>query len=245
MKEYAIITGVASGIGEYIAEEFIKKGIEVFGIDIVKPKNSQIKYYKCDVSNEKMVIDVFKNIKKETNYINYLINAAGIFCYKKRDYIKNIEKKEWDKVININLTGTFIITRQSIPFLESTKNGNIINLSSEQVKYPQEKSAPYVISKAAIEMFSKVLSLELLESQVRVNTIALASVKTNFLKKYKNDKKAFNEMMEKTNKEMPFGIILPEDVYNLVEYLIDEKNKITGQTILIDSGVLAKNKRKR
>lgn len=245
MKRYAIVTGVSSGIGKYIAEEFIKKGIEVFGIDIKKTSNSKVHFLKCDISNEKNVIEAFNKIKQETNYIDYLINVAGIFCYKKRDYIKNIDKKEWDKVINTNLTGTFLITKESIPFLENSTNGNIINLSSEQVVFPQVRSVPYVITKAAIEMFSKVLSLELLENKIRVNTISLASTRTNFIKKYKKDPKVFNEIMENTNKEMPFGIIEPEDVYNLVEYLINEKNKITGQTILIDSGILAKNKIKR
>ena len=245
MQKYAIITGVASGIGAYIAEEFVKKEIKVFGLDIEIPKNTDISFYKCDISNEKKVIETFEKIKKETDHIDYLINAAGIFCYQKRDYIKNLEKEEWDRVINTNLTGTFLITRAAIPLLEKSNNGNIINLSSEQVEYPQVRSVPYVITKAAVEMFSKVLSLELLENNIRVNTIALASVKTNFLKKYKKDPMVFEEMMEKTDKEMPFGIILPEDVYNLVIYLIDEKNKITGQTILIDSGILAKNKIKR
>ena len=110
---------------------------------------------------------------------------------------------------------------------------------------PQAKSAPYAITKAAIEMFSKILALELIDSKVRVNTIALASVKTNFLRKYKKDEKVLEKMMENTDKNMPFGIIQPYDVYELVKYLIGKNNKITGQTILIDSGVvLIANKKK-
>jgi NAD(P)-dependent dehydrogenase (short-subunit alcohol dehydrogenase family) len=243
--KYAIVTGVSSGIGKYIADEFTKKGIHVFGIDIKKTTNKKISFYQCDISDEKMVINTIKKIKKETSCIDYLINVAGIFCYRKRDYIKNITKDEWDKVINTNLTGTFLITKYAIPLLEKSKNGNIINLSSEQVNYPQVRSVPYVITKAGIEMFSKVLSMELLDSKIRVNTIALASVKTNFLRKYKKDKKVFDDMMDKTNKDMPFGIIQPEDVYNLVNYLIDDNNKITGQTIIMDSGIINKNMIKR
>lgn len=239
MKNYAIVTGVSSGIGEYIAKEFMKNGIIVYGLDIIKPNYSGIHFFKCNISNEKNVMSTFHQISEETNHIDYLINVAGIFCYKKRDYIKNLEKKEWDKVINTNLTGTFLITKYAIPFLEKSNNGNIINLSSEQVQYPQVKSAPYVITKAAIEMLSKVLAMELLDNKIRVNTIALASVKTNFLKKYKKSQKVFDEMMEKTDHNMPYGIILPKDVYNLVNYLINN-NKITGQTILIDSGITIK-----
>ena len=138
-----------------------------------------------------------------------------------------------------------MITKYSIPLLKKSTNGNIINLSSEQVTLPQAKSAPYAITKAAIEMFSKILALELIDSKVRVNTIALASVKTNFLRKYKKDEKVLEKMMENTDKNMPFGIIQPYDVYELVKYLIGKNNKITGQTILIDSGVvLIANKKK-
>jgi NAD(P)-dependent dehydrogenase (short-subunit alcohol dehydrogenase family) len=94
-------------------------------------------------------------------------------------------------------------------------------------------------------MFSKILAFELMENKIRVNTIALASVKTNFLKRYKKDANIINEMMEKTDKNMPFGIIKPNDVYELVKYLTKEGNKITGQTILMDSGVvLDVNKKK-
>ena len=132
------------------------------------------------------------------------------------------------------------MTKYSIPLLKKSKNANIINLSSEQVKLPQKKGAPYAITKAAIEMFSKILALELVDSKIRVNTIALASVRTNFLKDYKKDIQIIEKMMEKTNEKMPFGIIEPYDVYKLVNYMLEENNKMTGQTITIDSGVLLK-----
>ena len=94
-------------------------------------------------------------------------------------------------------------------------------------------------------MFSKILAFELMDNKIRVNTISLASVKTNFLKRYKKDDNIINEMMEKTDKKMPFGIIKPKDVYELVKYLIKEDSKITGQTILMDSGVILAVNRKK
>lgn len=167
------------------------------------------------------------------------------FAINGRDLIENLSKEEWQNVIDVNLTGTFLITKYSIPLLKKSSNGNIINFSSEQVVLPQIKSAPYAITKSGIEMFSKILAFELMENKIRVNTIALASVKTNFLKRYKKDDNIINEMMEKTDKNMPFGIIKPNDVYELVKYLTKEDNKITGQTILMDSGVvLDVNKKK-
>lgn len=245
MNKYAIITGVSSGIGECIAKNFLKDNIHVFGIDENQPQNKEIDFFECDIRNEEKIIDIFKKINQKTKYIDCLVNSAGIFCHSERNLIENLSKMEWQNVIDVNLTGTFLITKYAIPLLKKSTNGNIINLSSEQVALPQIKSAPYAVTKAAIEMFSKILALELMESKVRVNTIALASVKTNFLKRYKKDEEVIKKMMEATDKNMPFGIINPYDVYKLVKYLMEEDNKITGQTILIDSGViLATNKRK-
>lgn len=245
MNKYAIITGVSSGIGECIAKNFIEDNIHVFGIDEKQPQNKKIDFFECDIRNEEKIIDIFNKINKKTKYIDCLINSAGIFCYSERNLIENLSKTEWQNVIDVNLTGTFLITKHSIPLLKKSSNGNIINLSSEQVVLPQRKSAPYAVTKAAIEMFSKILALELIDSKVRVNTIALASVKTNFLKRYKKDDEIIKKMMETTDKNMPFGIIDPYDVYKLVRYLIEEDTKITGQTILIDSGViLSANKKK-
>lgn len=155
-----------------------------------------------------------------------------------RDFIENLSLKEWQNVIDVNLTGTFLISKYAIPLLKKSNNGNIINLSSEQVELPQKKGAPYAVTKAGIEMFSKILAFELMDSKIRVNTIALASVKTNFLKRYKKDDELISKMMKETDEKMPFGIIKPVDVYNMVNYLIGEDVKITGQTLLIDSGVV-------
>lgn len=94
-------------------------------------------------------------------------------------------------------------------------------------------------------MFSKILAIELMKYKIRVNTIELASVKTNFLKNYKKDDVIISKMMEKTDKNMPFGIIKPYDVYKLIKYLTEEDNKITGQTILMDSGVVLDINRKK
>lgn len=245
MSKYAIVTGVSSGIGECIANNFIKEGIHVFGIDINIPNNKEIDYYKCDIKNEDEIIKIINKIKNKTEYIDYLINVAGIFCHNERALIENLSTDEWHNVIDVNLTGTFLITKYALPLLKRSYNGNIINLSSEQVIMPQIKSAPYAISKAGIEMLSKILALEVIDDRIRVNTIALASVKTNFIKKYKKDEDAFNKMMKETDQNMPFGIITPEDVYKLVKYLIENNNKITGQTIVIDSGVLIDSIKKK
>lgn len=238
MKTIALVSGVASGIGKCIAENFSDTGVEVFGIDKSNVKLDKINFYQCDVSNESEVIDCIREISKQTEKIDYLVNAAGIFCYEDRYLIEDLPLREWEKVFDVNLKGVFLLSKYTIPFIKKSENGNIINFSSEQVALPQQKSAPYAITKAAIEMFSKVMAMELLEDKIRVNTIALASVRTNFLQTYIKDGKKIDEIMLKSETRMPLGLIETSDVYNLVKYLVSSNNKMTGQTLLIDSGTV-------
>lgn len=218
MSKYAIVTGVSSGIGECIADCFIKEGIYVFGVDENIPKNSKIDFLNFDIRDEEKIISIINSIKEKTDSIDYLINCAGIFCDKRKRFNWKSFKRRMAKCYWCQFNRYIFDNKVFYTFIKKSSNGNIINFSSEQVVLPQLKSAPYAITKAGIEMFSKILAFELMENKIRVNTIALASVKTNFLKRYKKDANIINEMMEKTDKNMPFGIIKPNDVYELVKY---------------------------
>lgn len=244
MIKIAIVTGVASGIGEYVAENFIKSGIEVYGIDIKPTKVKNIHFYNCDISDETQIKSTMSLISQNTSRVDYLVNVAGIFCDKERSKIEDLKLEEWLKVVNVNLTGTFLMTKYTIPFLKNSNDGCIINISSDQTSLLQEKSAPYAVSKAGVEMFSNILALELLDQNIRVNAIALSSVRTNFILNYKKDKMLVEKLMNEMDQSMPFGIIGPQDVYGAIEFLI-KNNKITGQKILIDSGLTLSKYKKR
>ena len=86
MERYAIVTGVSSGIGECIAECFIKDGIHVFGIDENDPSNDKVEFFKCNIRNENEIIKIIDSIKEKTDRIDYLINSAGIFCYERKRF---------------------------------------------------------------------------------------------------------------------------------------------------------------
>lgn len=244
MKAVAVVSGVASGIGKCIATNFSNHGIEVFGLDKKKADIVNVKCYQCDVGNEADVLECLDKIATETGKIDYLVNAAGVFCYENRYLVENLPLCEWEKVFEANLNSVFLMTKYSIPLLKKSGKGKIINFSSDQVVLTQTKSAPYAVTKAAIEMFTKITAIELLHEKIRVNTIALASVKTNFLKSYIKDDNMIDEMMLKSEAKMPFGLIETDDVFDLVQYLISDNNKMTGQTLLIDSGVILDVNRK-
>lgn len=235
----AVVTGAARGIGRCIAENLLNKGVKVYGLDIINRQIPGVNFYSCDIRDEKSVDSFFKTISLEDGRIDWLINCAGIICHKEINYVKDLPLSEWREVIDVNLTGAFIIAKYAIPLLVKSNCGNIIYLSSDKVYSPNAGSAPYSASKAGIEMLSKILAVELLDSKIRVNTIAMSSVRTNFIKEYINDDTKFNSMMCDTNKKMPYGIIEPIEVFEAVFFLLSN-SKIVGQTILLDSGVVIK-----
>lgn len=237
MEHVAIVTGVASGIGRCIAQELAKRAVRVFGVDIQKVLLENVACYECDVSDERQVIDFIEKIKPLCGKVDYLINVAGILCYKNRNRVETLIAEEWKKVFEINVDSVFFMTKYAIPLLRKSDAASIINFSSDQVRKVKMKSVPYAVTKAAVEMLTKIVALELLEDHIRVNAVALASVDTNFIKNYVADDMRMKEMIKKADNSMPYGVIKVEDVWHMVEYLIQKDNKMTGQVLLMDSGV--------
>lgn len=233
----AVVTGVARGIGRYSAEQLIRNGAKVYGVDKRNADIQGIIFFNCDIRDEKGIECLFNEISKQENHIDWLINCAGIICYKELNYIKKLSVLEWREVIDINLTGAFVVAKYAIPLLEKSNRGSIVNFSSEKVCHPDLGTAPYAVSKAGIEMLDKILAAELLPNKIRVNTIALSSVDTDFIKDYVNNDDRFNKMMIETDKKMPYGIIEPKDVFDAIWFVLSNP-KIVGQKIIIDSGVL-------
>jgi len=236
-KRIAVITGAARGIGRCIAENLMNKGVKVYCLDVLEVQISGMNFYHCDIRDEKSVERFFKNLSLEEACIDWLINCAGIICCKELNYVRDLSLAEWREVIDVNLTGTFISSKYAIPLLAKSNCGNIINLSSDKVYIPKVGNAPYSVSKAGIEMLSKILAAELLNNKIRVNCIAMSSVRTDFIREYINNDTLFNSMMSDTNRKMPYGLIEPADVCEVVWFLLSN-SKIVGQTILLDSGVI-------
>lgn len=239
-KKIVVVTGVASGIGKAVAELYTKKGFCVCGIDITHSGSSnETEEYVCDVSDEKAVERVFSKIGKKYKSINYVINCAGIFYDKERLLIENMQLSEWENVYKINLTSCMIITKYAIPFLKNAKGDKaIVNISSDQAVFPRKKNCAYAVTKAGIENFTRASAVELLESNIRANCVLPASVRSNFIKKMVRDEEELKELYIRENEKMPLGIIEPGDVAELVYFLGSQmSSKITGQSILMDSGL--------
>ncbi len=238
-KEYAIVTGAASGIGKCVSELLISKGIIVFALDRKYVDISGVNYIKCDISSEVEIENARNCILTTTEKINYLVLAAGILCVKERCLIDSMSILEWSNVLATNLTGTMLSMRAFIPLMKNNAEGSIVTYSSEQVIRPIAKSAPYLVSKAGVEYLTKLAAIENLEYKIRVNCIRAAAVDTEFLSALVSDSVVREKMKKDMDTKMPLGIISPKDIAEMTLFLLSNvTSKMTGQIVTIDSGLL-------
>lgn len=237
-----VVTGAASGIGRAVAEKYKLMGCEVIGIDReIVPCGFRLLV--CDLADEVQVKSTFVLLREEYQKIDYLINAAGVFFVEKRNTVADMVLSGWNATLQNNLTGTMLCCKYAVPLMENEKAEDraIVNITSDQAFYPRKKNAAYAVSKSGISCLTKVLAQELMDSKIRVNAIAPASVRTNFIQGLATDKRSVENIYMKEDQKMPFGLIMPEDVAELAFFLGSGLAKrITGQIIVMDSGLYEK-----
>ena len=243
MDKVAFVTGGTRGIGKQITINLAKAGYDIainYRNENEALRETQIEIErqgaKCfsvrgDVSVfedcEKMVKDIINEFGK----IDVLVNNAG----NTRDMlILRMKEKDFSDVINVNLIGTFNVTKNVVPYMAKKRNGRIINISSVVGISGNAGQTNYSSSKAGIIGFTKSLAKELGSRNILVNAVAPGFIKTQMTDVLKN------EVKEEISKNIPLKRIgNAEDVANVVEFLASDKSSyITGQVINVDGGML-------
>jgi len=236
-KKIALVTGGTSGIGETIAEVLIKNGYFVI-VNYINDsqaenfknnfKNKEYKLVKADITNRKDVQIMKNEIISKYKKIYLLVNNAGIMIDKT---LKNMSFEEFDKVINVNLTGTFNITKSMLDTIED--NGRIINITSISGIYGQIGQTNYASSKAGIIGFTKSLALETAKRGITVNAIAPGIIDTQITQAIRKN------ILEKLKKQIPLGYFgLPDDIANAVVFLASQKARYITRCVLhVDGGL--------
>ncbi len=223
----AIITGAGRGIGRCIATRLAKKGVKLAILSRTEQqlkdvynelsKFTSVYYEKLDIRNEKDVKEFVKTVILKYQKIDMLINNAG---YVKPVSLLETTLKDWKAQVDINLTGTFLMTREVVKYMKNY-GGKIINIASTAGLTPRPGWSAYAASKAGVVNFSLTMSEELKQYGIKVYCIAPARTATELRKIL-------------APSEDPSKILQPENVADLVETLLTEKgNHIDGQVIII------------
>ena len=233
-----ILTGATGGIGNSILKKLINSGANVLAtgtnedkLKSIKEKYKTIITEKFDISNHSE-IESFVNKANDTlgGKIDVLINNAGIT----RDNLSiRMKDDEWQKVIDINLTSTFLLSKHSIKKMLKSKKGKIINITSVVGHTGNIGQANYTASKAGVVAMSKSLALEYGKKNINVNCISPGFITTDMTDKINDE---YKEILKSRIPLDRFGS--PNDIANAVIFLSSElSDYITGETLHVNGGM--------
>ena len=233
-----IITGASGGIGNSIVKKLNDCGANILAsgtrqekLDELKSKYKNIKILKFDISQTDKIEDFIESASSELGgNLNCLINNAGIT---QDNLAIRMTIDEWKKVIDINLTSTFLLTKYAIKKMLKNKSGKIINITSVVGHTGNLGQANYTASKAGIVAMSKSLALEYTKKNININCISPGFIKTAMTEKI-DDK--FKEIIISKIPSARLGE--PEDIANAVNFLAsNQSDYINGETLHVNGGM--------
>lgn len=233
---FAVVTGGASGIGLETALRFATSGARVALWDLNEEqgrdlcnRNSAFSFHRVDVNDERSVDEAAAATEAEFGRIDILVNSAGVGNI--RHTVAGYPVDGWRRIIDINLTGTFLCCRAVVPFMQKTNYGRIINISSVAGKEGPQFASAYAASKAGVIGLTKSLAKELLDTEIRVNTITPAAVETAL----------FQQMSEESQKasrsRIPLGRLgQPTEIAAMIAWLASEECSFSTGAVFDLSG---------
>lgn len=237
----ALVTGASRGIGKAVAMKLAAEGAEVIvtatSLDRAKQTADQITSLgykaipvKVDVGLAADVDALFQVVVAEFGSLDILVNNAGIT----RDgLLMRMKDEDWDSVLDVNLKGTFLCTREAIKLMAKAKSGRIVNISSVVGEMGNAGQANYCASKAGIIGFTKSVAREYAKRNITVNAVAPGFIETDMTGVLTDG------VREELLKEIPlnrFGS--PEDIANAVYYLVSDLGSyVTGQVLSVNGGM--------
>ena len=244
-----VVTGANRGIGKCVTETFAENGANIIAcIRTLSPEtekwmqgletkfNISINPVLVDLSDEISVKGLIKEIMSISPRVDVLVNNAGIG---KSGNILTTNNKDWDEIIKVNLTGTYLVTKHCLENLINSKNGSIVNIASVAGIVAVKDRFAYCTSKGGVISLTKSIALDFVKENIRANAICPGTVNTPWIERITQDYENPDEARELMRQRQPLGRLgEPEEIAQAAIYLgSDESKFITGTTLVTDGGL--------
>ena len=244
MPKTALVTGAAAGIGRACALRLAREGLTVGVLDVnpegcervvaeIKAAGGKAVALQANIADRTLVTAAVGKLRQTFGPVTVLVNNAGITGFVP---FQQLSDEQWDRMMEINLKGTFIVTQVVLPDMEAAKWGRIVNISSSSAQTGAVGMAHYSASKGAIITLTRSLARELGPLGITVNNIPPGSVMNTLMSEAHRDK--FQTRVEELIQTLPVRRQgEPEDIANACAWLVSENSGyVTGQTIGVNGG---------
>ncbi|MCA1757900.1 MAG: SDR family oxidoreductase [Bacteroidales bacterium] len=240
MEKVVIVTGGAKGIGRCIASTYAEEGATVIIADIDRKAGDQTTeeiteqggnalFIHTDISAPESIATLFRKAGEIFNRLDILINNAGFGIWKSPD---SLTVEEWDSVLNTNLRGPFLCTKEAVPLIQKGNGGSVVNIASTRALMSEPDSEAYAASKGGIVALTHALAASLSKYNIQVNCISPGWIETGDYSRLR-EKDHLQHFSQRVGK--------PEDIANTCIWLTDPGNSfINGANIIIDGGMTRK-----
>lgn len=234
MDKTAVVTGGGHGIGRGIVSKLLADGCRVAILEnnpgYVEVLNNEMNPFLfplvCDIGVAEQVENAIQTIGKQFGRIDYIVNNAGVGCFKPLD---ELTVEEWNRVLSVNLSGMFYVIKNSKPFLSD--HSAIVNIASTRALMSEPDSEAYAATKGGIAALTHALAISL-SPKTRVNCVSPGWIEVN----------DYEGLSKADHAQQPVGRVgFADDIAEAVAFLLSEKSGfITGQNIIVDGGMTKK-----
>lgn len=238
----ALVTGASRGIGKAMTLALAQAGCDVAlnarSAESLKSVSQEIERLgrksflaAGDVSDEAQVNEFVKAAHQAFGKIDLLVNNAGVW---EGTYLVRLAKSDWDKVINVNLTGAYLVAKAVARIMLKQRSGKIINISSVLGLRGSPQALAYCVTKGGIIQMTRVMAIELGPAGIQVNCLAPGLIATDMTKEYTEDQEAMEEYLTRVPLRR-YG--QPEELAGATVFLASKASDLmTGQVIVVDGG---------
>jgi 3-oxoacyl-[acyl-carrier protein] reductase len=228
-RRTAVVTGGSKGIGRAIAERLLGAGAQVWTWDLEPTTNDRMQHVTVDVTDTGQISAAVARVLGEGSQIDILVNNAGFIGGTRS--VEELDPADWRRIIDVNLTGVFEVSRQVVPVMRRAGWGRIVNMASLAGKEGTPGLSAYSAAKAGVIAFTKSLGKELASTEIRVNSVAPAAIATDILEQM--DRTTVQVMIEKSPLKR-LGTV--DEVADLVLWLCSESCSFSTGAVFDLSG---------